>query len=40
MELYELRYFVAIWEAKSLSKASDIVHVSQPALSQCIRKME
>lgn len=40
MELYELRYFVAIWENRSLSKAAEVVHVSQPALSQCLKKLE
>ncbi|MFA6935495.1 MAG: LysR family transcriptional regulator [Sphaerochaetaceae bacterium] len=40
MEFYEMKYFIAIWEAKSVSKASEIIHVSQPALSQCIKKVE
>ncbi len=40
MELYEIRYFVAVCDARSFSRAAKTVGVSQPALSQCIRKLE
>ena len=40
MEFYELRYFCAICENKSYSKAAAIMHISQPALSQCVQKLE
>lgn len=40
MEFYQIKYFCSIYENKSFSKAASIVHVSQPALSKCIEKME
>lgn len=40
MEFYQLKYFCSIYECKSFSKASSVIHVSQPALSQCIDKLE
>jgi DNA-binding transcriptional LysR family regulator len=40
LELRHLRYFSAVAETKSLSKASDIVHVTQPALSRQIKDLE
>lgn len=40
MEFYELKYFSAIWENRSFSKAAAIMHISQPALSQCVQKLE
>lgn len=40
MELRHLRYFSAVAETRSLSKASDIVHVTQPALSRQIKDLE
>lgn len=40
MELYQFKYFIAIYDAKSVSNAASVLHVSQPALSQCIKKME
>jgi LysR family nitrogen assimilation transcriptional regulator len=40
MELRQLRYFVAIIDYASLSKAANHLFVAQPALSQHIRQME
>ena len=40
MDMRQLRFFVAIAEEGSLSKAAERVHVAQPALSQHMRNME
>jgi LysR family hydrogen peroxide-inducible transcriptional activator len=40
MELHQLRYFCAIVDTGSFSRAAQQTHVSQPALSQQIRKLE
>ncbi len=40
MEFYEMKYFCAICENKNYSKAATVMHVSQPALSQCVQKLE
>src|ERR1700730_644495 len=40
MELQQLRYFCAIVETNSFSKAAQLTHVSQPSLSQQIGKLE
>ena len=40
MELQQLRYFCAIAETGSFSRAAEQTHVSQPSLSQQIRKLE
>lgn len=40
MDIRQLRYFVAIVEAKSVSTAAQRVHVAQPSLSQHVRQME
>ena len=40
MEIRQLRYFIQIVESGSLSKASELLHVAQPALSQQLAKLE
>ena len=40
MELYELRQFVAFADAGTLSEAAEILHLSQPALSRNMKKLE
>lgn len=40
MELYQLRYFQAVAERQNMSKAAEDLHVSQPALSRSIKKLE
>jgi LysR family hydrogen peroxide-inducible transcriptional activator len=40
MELHQLRYFCAIVDSGSFSRAARFAHVSQPSLSQQIRKLE
>ena len=40
MEITQLRYFVAVAELLSFTKAAERCHVSQPSLSQQIQKLE
>ncbi len=40
IELYELRQFVAFANAGTLSSAAEILHLSQPALSRNMKKLE
>jgi LysR family nitrogen assimilation transcriptional regulator len=40
MDVRQLRYFVGVLEARSLSKASNQLHVAQPALGVQIRNLE
>jgi LysR family nitrogen assimilation transcriptional regulator len=40
MELRQLRYFVAIVDHGSLSRAAVVLHVAQPALTQPLRQLE
>lgn len=40
IELYELRQFLAFAETGTLSEAAEIMHLSQPALSRNMKKLE
>jgi DNA-binding transcriptional LysR family regulator len=40
MELHEIRYFVALAKALNFTKAAEACHVSQPALTRAIQKLE
>lgn len=40
MELHQLRYFVQVAKLESASQAAETLHVSQPALSRSISKLE
>jgi DNA-binding transcriptional LysR family regulator len=40
MELHEIRYFLALGRTLNFTRAAELCHVSQPALTRAIRKME
>lgn len=40
MELQQLRYFVRVAQVESISKAAKSLHISQPALSKSIMRLE
>jgi LysR family hydrogen peroxide-inducible transcriptional activator len=40
MEFHEIRYFLALSRALNFTKAAEACHVSQPALTRAIQKME
>ena len=40
MDIKQWRYFLGVAEAKSFTKAADILHVAQPAIGIQVRKLE
>ena len=40
MELHEIRYFLALSQTLNFTKAAEACHISQPALTRAIQKME
>ena len=40
MEIRSLRYFLAVAREENMTKAADILHVTQPTLSKTIRALE
>ena len=40
MELHQIRYFLTLSETLNFTKAAEVCHVSQPALTRAIRNME
>ena len=40
MDLRQLRYFLATVESRSFGKAAEKLHVTQPALSKAVRRLE
>lgn len=40
MELHEIRYFLALGRTLNFTRAAELCHVSQPALTRAIQKME
>ncbi len=40
MELHHVRYFLAVFETRNFTRAAENCHVSQPALTKAIKKLE
>ncbi len=40
MELHQVRYFLAVFETRNFTRAAEHSHVSQPALTKAIKKLE
>jgi DNA-binding transcriptional LysR family regulator len=40
MEMHEIRYFLAASQALNFHRAAELVHVTQPALTRAIQKLE
>ncbi|MCZ9341072.1 LysR family transcriptional regulator, partial [Streptomyces sp. TRM76130] len=39
MQFQQLQYFVAVAETRHFTRAADLVHVSQPSLSQQVKAL-
>jgi LysR family transcriptional activator of glutamate synthase operon len=39
MDILKLQYFVVVAKCQSMTKAAEVIHVAQPAISQAIRKL-
>ena len=40
MEIHQLKYFICVAKLESISKAATMLHLSQPALSKSLAKLE
>ena len=40
MDIQHIKYFLAVAECKSFSRAAEKLYVTQPILSRCIRNLE
>jgi len=40
MTVQQLRYFTAIADLNSITKASEVLHISQPSLSASVKELE
>lgn len=40
MELHEIRYFLSVADQRSFTRAAEVCHVTQPALTRAVRKLE
>ena len=40
MELFQLKYFMAVSQYQHMTKAAESLHIAQPAVSQAIRHLE
>ena len=40
MNIFQLRYFVSVAQLENISKAADLLHLSQSSLSKSIAKLE
>ena len=40
MEFHEIRYFLALSQTLNFTRAAEACHITQPALTRAIRKME
>jgi len=40
MEIQQLSYFLTVAQLEHMTKAANVLHIAQPALSQCIKRLE
>ena len=40
MEMHQIRYFLAVEKLRNFSRAAEFSHVTQPALTRAIQKLE